>query len=71
MHRSTIFLLLLILTAMLITGCTFSLGKQKFMLRPGFRVPSRSVEKGDGEKVTWEELDPNGNTVFVFVRGEL
>lgn len=71
MHPSPTLLLLLILTVLLFSGCTFSIGKQKLMIRPGFRVPPRTVEKGDGEHMEWEELNPDGNAMFVFVRGEL
>ena len=69
--RPIAIIVLLLLSAILISGCTFSIGRQDFMLRPGFRVPPRSVEKGDGEQVILEGMDPEGNAMFVFIRGRL
>jgi len=61
----------LIVLAFSSAGCRMSFGKQEFFFRPGFRVPARAVESGDGDQVIWEKMEPEGDGMFVFVRGEL
>jgi len=62
---------LFIALAISFVGCRMSLGKQELLFRPGFRVPARAVEEGDGDRVVWEKMEPEGDAMFVFVRGEL
>jgi len=71
MTRPLITLLFFIVMAVLISGCTFSIGRQQLRLRPATRVPQRSVEQGDGEQVIFEGMDPKGRSMFLVIRGEL
>ena len=50
---------------------TISTGGQELRIRPGVRVPQRSVEDGTGDQTLWEELDPKGDAWFIVIRGRL
>jgi len=69
--RPILIILILVLTMVMISGCTFTIGTQRLMLRPGTRVPSRTVEQYDGEQIHYEAMDPEGDSIFVFIRGQL
>jgi hypothetical protein len=69
--RTLILIVMLLLAAVLLSGCRFTVGHQDLMLRPATRIPARSVEQGDGEQIMWEEMDPEGSSMFVFLRGSL
>ncbi len=66
-----LFILFFTLLSEMISGCTFYLGDKKMSIRPGRQVLQRSVEQGDGEQITWESFKPEGDSVFIFFRGEL
>ncbi len=51
------------------SGCAFTVGGQELRVRPGTRIPPRAVEGGDGEQDHWEEWDPEGDHVFLIIRG--
>jgi len=46
---TAVFLLLAAITQ----ACTVSVGGKDLLIRPGQRVPPRSVETPDGERTTW------------------
>ena len=62
-------IVLLVLTAGLGSGCSFSVGHQTLMVRPGNAVPARAFENGDGEVVVLEGMAPKGDTLFIFIGG--
>lgn len=64
-------LIISLATALFASGCTFMLGKQKFRLVPGTGVAPRIVENGDGEQIYIERPAPEGDTFFIFFRGQL
>ena len=68
-HLAMTLLLVLVLGAL--TGCRFSLGHQRLLVRPGNAVPARAFENGDGEIVVCEEMAPSGTTLFVFIGGRI
>ena len=55
----------------LLFGCAVNIGNQELRFRVGTRTPQQSIENGDGQKVVLEALDPPGNTLFLFLRGQL
>lgn len=69
--RPILIIIALLLTMIMMSGCTFNIGRQRLMLRPGTRVPPRSVEQYDGEQIYFEAMDPKGDSIFVFIRGRL
>ncbi len=55
----------------LLFGCAVNIGNQEFRVRMGTRAPQHTIENGDGQKVVLEALDPPGNSLFLFLRGQL
>lgn len=57
--------------AVLASGCSFMVGNQKMRLVPGTGTAPRTVENGDGEQIYMERPAPEGDTFFLFLRGQL
>ena len=65
-----VFIVTVIFSSLLL-GCAVNIGNQEVRIRVGTRTPQQSIENGDGQKVVLEALDPPGNTLFLFLRGQL
>jgi len=63
--------LLSLLAFTVLAGCSFTMGRQKVRLVPGTGTAPRSVESGDGERIYLERPAPEGDTFFLFLRGQL
>lgn len=62
---------ILTLIALFASGCSFMVGNQKVRIVPGTGTAPRSVENGDGEQIYIERPAPEGDTFFLFLRGQL
>lgn len=52
------------------SGCAAKLGDQELRIRPGTRIPPRTVEGGNGDLDHWEGWEPDGDHVFLIIRGQ-
>jgi hypothetical protein len=62
-------LLLLLAVAILATGCVTKIGDTRVIFRVANKTPDRIVENVDGEYVMLEGVEPEGQSLFLIMRG--